>query len=82
MVQERRIGVFRMDRILLDRCSQDDLLSLASNFLIVRAEHMLVGDYIEYTAYSPLFEPVSPACIPPHYLIQIDADGSYSAIKG
>jgi hypothetical protein len=82
MIEERRMGIFRLDRQLLYNCSQDDLLNFASNFLIVRAEYMLAMEAIEYVAYSPLFEPTDPACMPPSYMIQMDDDGHIQALKG
>lgn len=82
LIDERRMGVFDISRDLLTDSDDEFNLKLFGNFIIVRAEYLFTKDTIEYTAYSPLFEPVSPACMPPRYLIQIDGDGNHSAIKG
>ena len=71
IIQERRGGFFTIDKELI--FDQPDLvMSLLSNFLIVRAEMNFMSERVEYQAYSPLFKPTVQGGEYPHYDIIID----------
>ena len=42
-----------------------------NNMFIIRAEHMLESNTIEYVAYSPLFDIVVPGAETPEYICEV-----------
>jgi hypothetical protein len=74
LIQEGRVGKFTVSAGALRDFDHERWLEFAGNFLIVRAEHMFVGDRIEYTAYSPLFEPGKESRFIPDYALQLTID--------
>lgn len=61
---KHRVGKFRIPkRFIHDR----EAKIIFSKCVPVRAEYMFYGDYIEYVAYSDLFEEIEEGCEPPVY---------------
>lgn len=78
-VDERRIGLFAINRSLIADAPFEELLKFFANFLIVRAEAIYWTNTIQYVAYSPVFEPVDPSKDPPLYMINMDSELNVSA---
>lgn len=66
-----RPGSFRIDTNLLEKAPAK-FSHLMRPFLIVRAEMIYMGDYIQYQAYSHLFEKNPMGVIIPEYEIIMD----------
>lgn len=79
--EEGRVGRFRISGKLLEVVDDEELLELMGNFVIVRAEHHCVGDWIEYTAYSPLFGITDRGELIPFYDILIHSYGAPEAVR-
>ncbi len=63
-ITENRVGKLRIRRDFLPELSDSALQFFFGQFVIVRAEYMFVGNYVEYIAYSPLFD-VSSSSVEP-----------------
>lgn len=48
-----------------------DVMEVMSHCLILRAEHYVMGDTIEYWAYSELFDKIEECYITPEYKISV-----------
>ena len=81
LIEEGRVGKFRITRHLMQSADYEKLLEFMSHFLIVRAEDMFIGDYIEYQAYSPLFGVTDPGEEMPQYDIEIHGNGTLQAFR-
>ena len=67
-ITEHRYGTLKIHSDLI-RQQPDEIMAALSRCLVVRAEHLFVGDVIEYSAFSPEFDQLPGGQIPPEYLI-------------
>lgn len=71
LIEERRVGIFRISTDVLHMQSHEVLLRVFANFIIVRAETLFAERCIEYVAYSPLFGVVDEGEEFPEYEIRM-----------
>jgi hypothetical protein len=67
---ERRIGRFEVLRPLIEDYA-DVIAAAMAGMIVVRAEHRLDMDAIEYMAFSPQFDPVPKFEIAPLYRVMV-----------
>lgn len=67
IIEENRIGMFRLSRHLLRDSETSLLLAIFGKTVVVKTEYNYPADYIEYEAYSQMFEPCDRRCVPPYY---------------
>ena len=75
----KKLGRFQVTIDLLET-EPENIRKVMSNFLVLRAE-TFYPDYIEYLAYSPLFEEIKEGSIAPFYMVNINFDLSISLKK-
>jgi len=71
----KRIGRFRIIRDMLET-EPDSALCIFEGILILRAEHLLSEDVVEYVAISKHFEPCPSGCEAPLYEATIYQTGN------
>jgi hypothetical protein len=81
MIEEGRVGCFRLSGELIYFAEPKDLLKLMGNFFIVRAEHLFYSDHIEYVAYSPLFGLTDQGEEVPNYTLLIHSYDCIEAVR-
>lgn len=81
-ITENRVGKLRIRRDLLPELSDEALQFIFGQFVVVRAEYMFTGNYIEYIAYSPLFNVLPLASEPDLYdvILRNDEDGNIAFV--
>lgn len=79
VVHSHRIGRFAMSAFTL-RVNPQAVADMMRNLIIVRAEMMYPGDCIDYTAFSPIFEPGSIMLDAPRYLVTC-TDGVWAFVR-
>jgi hypothetical protein len=72
LIDDGRVGIFHLAVDTIHDGEATALLSLMSNFLIIRAEMHFVPRLIEYKAYSHLFGVVDEGDAIPVYNIIVD----------
>lgn len=79
---DRRIGRFRVsaDRV---RTMNSGLLNVMQQCIVIRAEHMLIDDQIEYTAVSETFRSLVPGELIPEYrwIVADDEEATAAEVK-
>jgi hypothetical protein len=76
----RRFGKFRIHAVLV-RAYDPMVTRIMGSCGIVRAEHMLHSDVVEYVALSRLFRELEQGETIPEYEFVIHEDGSLEAIE-
>ena len=67
IIEENRAGKFRLSRQLIQDAESELLMTLFAKTIVLRTDYNYPADYIEYEAYSPMFEPCDRHCVPPYY---------------
>ena len=76
-----RIGKFKVSDSLFDSPISKDFVELMKNFLVIRAEHIFMDGYFEFTAVSHLFGKKEEGCIAPEYTFKISNDDGVMKIR-
>ena len=79
--KDNRFGVFSLSVELLNSMTDNELHFLFCNFVIFKAEHNFACNYIEYQAYSELFNILENSNILPEYIIESVVDELSPLIK-
>jgi len=78
---KKRKGIFSI--VAEHVCNQEWFVTrIMGMCCIVRAEHLVMYNRVEYHAYSNLFDEVAEGEVVPYYEIQFSDDGSIKAVKG
>ena len=65
-----RRGSFKVSASFLDNATTE-IFDFMSNFIIVKAEMNYFGNYIDYSAVSPLFDTIDEDAVVPEYDFEI-----------
>jgi len=69
----KRRGCFKISTKIIDDNPEIVMMAMA-RCLVIRAEHLLAYNCVEYCALSPEFDVVSDAVITPEYRVEITQD--------
>ncbi|WP_266032534.1 hypothetical protein [Brucella intermedia] len=71
--QEHRVGQFQIEAEVI-RDHPEIVMKVMAEVIVVRAEHHLINDRVEYDAWSPHFDIVPEGMVAPSYDVVYDAD--------
>lgn len=73
MIKDRRIGRFIISRHMLET-GLEKVAEFTASMVVLRAEYLIDMDGIQYTAWSPSFDPVPNYCMAPNYDVVFNND--------
>ena len=79
--EERRFGRLQVSMEFLKSAEDHEWALIFGDVRILRAEHVVVSDFMHYEACSPAFEPVEEGAMPPWYVVKATKQSDGLAVE-